>query len=289
MYKISFLFSVVFALIVGCSNIEVFSDAQETDPIRTSQLDTFSLFNYAMFANDSLFISNNVIGGRDLKSNGVLIVDEYYYNCIGNAFASTKILVSSSSYLTGNASSPEVDYLPGHITGSVNLISIPVSPFPEIDTMSFYNVASANSQVFPGGYTLNIPSNGTYTIPGGVMYVQGNVNISTPNRGNRGSTLIGCIVASGNVNIGVGTNSGVLSCTKSSVTNVILLSINGNIANNTLASATYNGLIYANNGSYTHSNQGTINLIGLLVVNGKIKINYTTYKLTYQKMLPKIN
>jgi hypothetical protein len=285
MYKISLIFFVVVAFLVGCNNVGMSSSSHELTVVRSSQLDTFSLFNYVMCSSDTLNLKSKVNGGYSSIMSNKLLSFESSVTC--NAFSSEKIFLSGSSYLTGNATAPIVDYTSGHISGTVTIANVDLVQFPEIDTLSFYNVALANSQVYASGYVLTVP-NSTFIIPGGVMYVQGDVNISI-NRTNRYSKIVGCIVASGNINYGIlPTSCGMISHEKSSVTDVILMSINGNIVSK-CNPETFNGLIYVNNGNYTKTNQSTTTLTGQILVNGKVNSSYVTYKLTYQKMLPKIN
>jgi hypothetical protein len=270
--------------VFGCINVyepESFVDNKLT------QLDTFSLFNYAICSNDSLLLKSKISGGYDIKSNNHLIIDSRV-NCVCNAFSTIKIFVGSTSYLLGNATAPTIQYIQGHIIGTITHADVPLVIFPTIDTLSFYNVALFNNQIYPSGYIFDVP-NSVYTIPGGIMYITGDITVNI-NRTYTNSQIIGCIVASGNINIGV-TPYGIgrLSCSKTSVTDVILMSINGSITWKSIGTDTHNGLIYVCNGDYIRNTQNTTYLTGQILVNGKFKSAYTDYRLTYQKMYPVIN
>jgi len=128
-------------------------------------------FMRGIFANGDLighgngYVDNGTHSNQDSDFHGNIEVR-------GDASSSGTTALQGAARVTGTASSgaPRID-------------------FPELDFDHYYNIALANGQVYVGNRVLS----GTYSPPGGVMWIIGNVDT-------KGTTTInGAVFATGNI------------------------------------------------------------------------------------------
>jgi hypothetical protein len=70
--------------------------------------------------------------------------------------------------------------------------------FPELDIEKYTDIAVANGEVYTPAKDQAYRLSGTYTPAGGVMWIQGSVSI------NQETTVNGCLIAEGDINITAG-------------------------------------------------------------------------------------
>jgi cytoskeletal protein CcmA (bactofilin family) len=149
----------------GTRNFEIESTGTVGSMIRTIRVygsypsDSLSAFNKAFFTNADLKLTgggavNKNVDGGDTHSNQD--TDLSGHVTLTGAATST-----GSMTVSGSASAAD------GVTGGVDPID-----FPELDFDYYYNIARANGQVYNG----NLKLSGTYTPPGGVMWVNGDVS-----------------------------------------------------------------------------------------------------------------
>ncbi|MCF7855214.1 MAG: hypothetical protein K9N51_10495 [Candidatus Pacebacteria bacterium] len=140
--------------------------------------------------------------------------------------------------------------------------------FPPLDFDYYYEIAKANNQVYTGDMVLK----GTYNPPGGVMWVDGNVDT-------QGTTTInGAIFATGNIE-----DHGKTTLIKHSDFPA-LASENGFISFH--GKSTFEGLIYTKTGNvYLHGNTG---ITGAIIAWGDVDSQGNWGQLDYQLQNPKL-
>jgi len=195
-------------------------------------------------------------------------------NIRGNASAnlgiqsSTEIAIGNNITIDGDVTAPVLDYRPSKvtITGTASEQSVPLVDIPDIDLTPYYNWANDHGEVHNGFYR----SGGTYNANGGVIWVNGNVQISS-------STVInGSIVATGNIQI---TGSADVNASEYGFA---LASRDGDIKYT--SSGVTKGLIYAKMGDYEQTANGRIE--GQLIVKGSVKKGGNSDVLVFTKTVP---
>ncbi len=181
--------------------------------------------------------------------------------------SSVEIDISNNNTINGDVTAPVLDYTAGKvtITGDENTEAVPMVSIPKIDLTPFWSWATANGEVYDG---LNL-SGGTYTPVGGVMWVNGDVQISS-------DTIInGSIIATGDINFGgqaslVAPDNGFAMATR-----------DGDIKFTTSGDVT--GLVYAKNGDYEQNANGS--LTGQVIVGGDIDKAGNSDVVVYEKTI----
>jgi len=165
-------------------------------------------------------------------------------------FSSSTLLKAGNIDVDGSATAPSLD-LHNHATfdDGAHEEAVPVVDIPNIDLTPWYNEASANDEVKEGDWS----TSSDYTPDGGILWVNGNVTISSH------ATINGQIIATGNITV-----SGHVKVNAAG--DFAMVSRDGNI-NNT-SSGTIKGLIYAKTGNYSQTANG--NHEGQLIVKGSI-------------------
>ena len=234
--------------------------SQPTDPA----------FNYAIVTGKDITWSGSGscnASGISTQANGQFVMSGSNM-FTANVFSCVKISMSGSSTISGDAMAPSIILTgSGKITGAKTIGSVPQVAIPDIDLTPYYNWALSKGKVVNGN--LNLSSSRDTIIPGGVLWVNGNINIS-------GSmSVTGCIIATGNVTI---SGSGTLNRADKMP---VIISTNGSV---TLSgSGTITGLIFAQTGDIVKNGSG--DLVGMLICKGNLT-KTGSWSFTYQKYLP---
>ncbi len=179
----------------------------------------------------------------------------------------TTISIGNNKTIQGDVTTPDPDWNPNKvtITGAATKQSVPPVEVPDIDLTPYFNWAQQHGEVHNGFSTSS-----SYTPAGGVLWVNGDVTISSH------AVINGSIIATGNITI-----NGAVDI-NSTTTTFAVASRNGNIKNT--SSGTLTGLVYAKTGDYSQTANGT--LIGQLIVNGTIKKGGNSDIVIYKRSVP---
>lgn len=229
-------------------------------------------FDYAMICGGTLDFSG--CGSISSTNGQVLMHSNNDMNIKGDAQtdisieSSTKIKISNNVTIDGDVAAPDLDYNPSKvtITGTAAVHSVPMVPIPDIDLTPYYNHASDNGEVH-NGFSL---SGGTYTPNGGILWVNGNVWISSS------AVINGTIIATGDINFGGQASLAASDC------GFALVSRDGDVKNT--STGTVEGLIYVKTGDYEHTANG--NVEGQIIVNGDIKKAGNSDVLVFDQTIP---
>jgi cytoskeletal protein CcmA (bactofilin family) len=185
----------------------------------------------------------------------------------GNISSTVKIWLTGSSHITGNAAAPVFDTSGSCITGSKTTGSVAAVAIPNIDLTPYYNAALASGQVYNGNQHF---SSGNVAPSGGIMWVNGNLRISSSGQ------MIGCFIATGNIDI---TGSG----DQIKVANYpAFVSRDGDV--DLAGSGQTHGLIYVRIGDFDTSGSG--NHIGSIIVGGTYDASGSGDFMTYENSTP---
>lgn len=211
--------------------------------------------------------------GSITGSNGVAqLHSNSAINIKGSADAnldiSSSVKISTGNVtVDGSLTAPKVDpHKKAVITDGYTEASVPPVEIPDIDLTPYFNWAKKHGQLYATGDTL--PSDPS----GGVIWVNGDVHLSSK------ATINGSIIATGNIHISGGKDVDISSTT----TAIALASRDGDITITT--SGTLKGLVYAKTGNYSQTANGT--LIGQLIVNGTIKKGGNSDIIIYSRSVP---
>ncbi|NQT93989.1 MAG: hypothetical protein HQ559_14605 [Lentisphaerae bacterium] len=229
-------------------------------------------FEYAMICGGTLTFRgcgnlSSTNGAVRLHANGLMDVR-------GNAStdvsieSSTKIKIGNNKTIDGDVTAPDLQYNPGKvtITGTASEEPVPLVPIPDIDLTPYYNWANDHGEVH-NGFSF---SGASYTPNGGILWVNGDVHISSH------AVINGSIIATGDVNI-----SGAADVNPS-ISAFGLVSRDGDIQNT--SSGTIEGLIYTKTGDYSHTANGMVN--GQIIIKGNIDKAGTSDALVYSSVVP---
>ena len=111
----------------------------------------------------------------------------------GNISSSTRIWLTGSTKITGDAAAPVLTYSGGAISGTKTVGPVAAVSLPPIDLTPYYNHALANGQVYNGNQ--HFTGSSDLTPVGGIMWVNGNFKWSGSGR------LVGCFIATGSIDI----------------------------------------------------------------------------------------
>ncbi|MEI6218347.1 MAG: hypothetical protein WCP86_05570 [bacterium] len=185
----------------------------------------------------------------------------------GDISSSVKIWLTGSSHITGDAAAPLFDTSGSCITGSKTTGSVAAVAIPNIDLTPYYNAALASGQVYNGNQHF---SSGNVAPSGGIMWVNGNLKISSSGQ------MIGCFIATGNVDI---TGSG----DQIKVANYpAFVSRDGDV--DLAGSGQTHGLIYVKTGNFDTSGSG--NHTGSIIVGGTFDASGSGDFMTYENSTP---
>jgi cytoskeletal protein CcmA (bactofilin family) len=222
-------------------------------------------FNYAVLSGGTFnFGGSGLVSGLKMHSNSAIDIR-------GNT--STDLDITSSTEIStgnvtvdGSVTAPTVDlHNKATITDGATEAAVPPVTIPDIDLTPYLSWAEKNGEVHNGFSTSS-----SYTPVGGVLWVNGDVQISSH------AVINGSIIATGNIYI-----SGSVDINPTTTT-FAMASRDGDITNT--SSGTLNGLIYAKSGDYSQTANGT--LIGQLIVNGTIKKGGNSDIINYVRSVP---
>ena len=181
--------------------------------------------------------------------------------------SSVLILIGNNHVLGGDVTAPELDYNPDKVTiaGDATEEPVPLVTIPDIDLTPYYNWALAHGEVKNGWTTTD-----SYTPNGGIVWVNGNVQVSSY------AVINGTIIATGDIHI-----SGTADVTAGDEA-FSLVSRDGSIQNT--SSGTLEGLIYVKTGNYDQTANGT--MIGQLIVGGDIKKGGNSDIIVFKRIVP---
>ena len=210
----------------------------------------------------SVVASANIFCNGSFNMNGSSTINADVYACGG-------LSKSGSCDINGNVWASSVSQSgSGSVSGTVTIGPVAPIAIPDIDPTPYYNHAVSNGQVFSSSQ--HISGSSDYTVPGGIMWVNGSFKRS--GSGN----FIGCVIATGNINCsGSGDYIKVNEYP-------IAFSVNGNI--DFSGSGTVNGLLYSRNGNFEKTGSG--NVVGSIICKGNVRKSGSWNFLTFQRSAP---
>lgn len=202
-------------------------------------------------------------GNSDLQtSNGFLHCNGTYsangINTVrGNVESCLGILLKGGANITGTGEAPVIS---GGAVGDPVVGPVPLVAVPNIDLTPYYNAALASNQVYTGTKTIS----GNITPPGGIMWVNGSLNIGV-------GTFTGCFIATGAITMQTTGND---TITLNKVNQYpVLASRDGSITVKQAKMLTFNGLIYAKTGSFDKQGNGDVSAMGAIIAAGNVTKN----------------
>lgn len=197
-----------------------------------------------------------------------------YLNVRGDAEAdiglesSHKIRIGNNLTVDGDVTAPILKYTPSKVTltGTASTEPVPLVTVPDIDLTPYYNWAKEHGEV-KNGFKLD---SGTYTPNGGILWVNGVVEISSH------AVVNGSVIATGDMYITGAANVTSTTC------EFAIASRDGDIRNR--SSGLIRGLIYTKTGNYEHTANGTTE--GQIIISGDIKKTGCSDVLVYDRSMP---
>lgn len=242
----------------GRSTARVTVDLINLEKTRVNWLPDDRLGNMSVFTNYSILAGGAIgwAGGGEMRGGKPVHANNLLEMTGGGELRGTGLVVRSSQQISmkgsakilGKTEAPSYSGKTGNITGPRVTGPVPIVTVPQIDLTPFYEWALVNGQVRSGSILVNSDT----TIPGGVLWVNGNVRISN-------GSINGCIVATGDIEIST-------SRTMQSPNGYpLLISRDGNIK--ITSTPTMTGLVYARGGNVDWQGGGV--LYGAIVLAGR--------------------
>lgn len=172
----------------------------------------------------------------------------------------------NSGFVDGDADAPSIDDKHDKIWGDKTEHAVETVEIPSLDLTSYYNHALSHGQVFNG----NIGLSGSYTVPGGIMWVNGNLTLSGS------GTHTGCFIATGNIKASGGSSQVKVASYPG------LVSRDGDIK--ITGGGDYEGLVYARIGDIEFAGGGS--LAGSIVCGGNFKKSGSSTVFNYVDSTP---
>lgn len=184
-----------------------------------------------------------------------------------NISSSLKITLNGKSgEIDGDATAPTVAGKTSKVTGTVTESAVSTVEIPEIDLLPYYNEALANGQVYEGSQTLS----SSFSPPGGIMWVNGDLHISGPH------DVVGCFIATGDIHCsGSGGQAKVDGYPG-------FVSRDGDIKFS--GSGDYNGLVYTRIGDVQITGSGSVS--GSIICGGDFKKAGCSTIINYIESIP---
>jgi len=207
-------------------------------------------FNYAVLSGGTFnFRGAGTVTGSKMHSNSAIDVSG---SAGSNLDISSSVEISIGNVtIDGSLTAPVVDsHKNSNIIGGTSEQPVPPVKIPDIDLTPYLAWAQQNGEVH-NGFTIS----SSYTPVGGVLWVNGDVTISSH------AVINGSIIATGSIHV-----SGAVEINPTT-TVFAMASRDGDITNT--SSGRLNGLIYAKTGNYSQTANGE--LYGQLIINGTIK------------------
>jgi hypothetical protein len=232
---------------------------------------TDDAYNYGLVAGG--FIDWTGSGSCNTGSARLHCNNEFRMSGSSNFFcqilsSSVRIKMNGSGDINGSIKSPQLSKSgSGKITGATSLVAVPNVAIPVIDLTPYYDHALKNGQVFLGK-TIN--GSASVTVPGGVMWVNGDFKYSGS------GDVYGTIIATGSVEI---SGSGMFTAAS---TYPAIVARDGNIKMS--GSGKITGLIYARIGGVDKSGSGDVT--GSIICGGDLDKSGSWNTLTYKYSAP---
>jgi len=226
-------------------------------------------FNFAILSGATFGFKGS---GSVLGSPGIKVHSNNQININGNA--QTYVDISSSTGIrvgnnTINGSITATSVKTHHhatITGGTTETTVPPVEIPDIDLTPYYTWASQHGEVYVGDFSTAVD----YTPNGGILYVIGDVEVSSH------AVFNGSIIATGNITI---TGQADIRPT----TDVIAMATeHGNLENT--STGTMEGLIYSKTGNYKQTANGTLE--GQIIVGGEVAKGGESDIIIFKKSIP---
>ncbi len=190
-----------------------------------------------------------------------------------NGAAKTEVSVSSSVEISvgnktvkGTITAPSLDlHKKATITGGSTVATVPPVSIPDIDFTPYYNWAKDHGEVHHG-----FSSSSSYTPSGGILYVIGDVSISS------WAVINGSIIATGSIKV-----SGHVQI-KPTIDAIAMATGSGDIDNT--SSSRITGLVYTKTGNYKQTANGE--LYGQLIVGGEVQKGGNSDIVLFQESIP---
>lgn len=213
---------------------------------------TMEGFNYAILSGGQFDFkgSGYVAGSQKMHSNSAIVI---------NGSAQTEINVTSTASIKvgkntieGSIEAPALTIHPkADITGGSTTATVPPVVIPDIDLTPYFNWAKDHGEVYVGDFS----TSSSYSPNGGIMYVIGDVEISSH------AVISGSIIATGDIHI-----TGAAEIIPN--TSVFAMATeSGDLANT--SSGTIEGLVYSKKGNYKQTANGILK--GQIIVGGEVQ------------------
>lgn len=195
----------------------------------------------------------------------------------GNISSSVKIWLTGSTMITGNAAAPAFDGTAldaGVITGTKTVGAVPIVTIPDFDATAFRTAAiAAGAGAYYSGDAKFSAGYGDIVPPGGILFAEGDIDISTSSR------MIGCFIANGAISI---TGSG----DQIQVGNYpAFVALTGK--NDQAGSGKTHGLIYAGKaGTLSFNRSGSGDVTGTIISKGNFDASGSWSALVYENSTP---
>ncbi|MBN1558324.1 MAG: hypothetical protein JW951_09285 [Lentisphaerae bacterium] len=227
-------------------------------------------FQYAIVSGDDMTFTGTSpinVGGGAVHAGGNFKMTGSC-SLIGNLESCVEIWTTGTTVLDGDTWAP--DYKgksPGNVSGTAHTSAVDPVSIPEIDLTPYYNWALAHGEVYNGNQHF---SSGDVSPNGGVMWVNGNLKISTS------GTMTGCFIATGDIKVSGSGDQVKVNDFPAFVSRDGDIDISG--------SGDYHGLIYAKTGDFDKSGSGEV--IGSIVCAGEFDKSGSWSLMTYEDSTP---
>jgi hypothetical protein len=239
------------ATAISIVSVQNLIDNAPPDPVLDAEA-----FNYAILCGGVFDFSGcgtiSSPGGRALfHANGTMFL-RGNVNALIDLSSSTSISINNNVTAGGDVTAPVLTYKTNKVNIGGTATKKAVSPvdIPDIDLTAYYNWALDHGEVH-NGFTTTTDINPN----GGILWVEGDVHISSH------AVVNGSIIATGNINMSGQVDVNPTTCAFG------LVSRDGDIQ--VTSSGRINGLVYAKTGGLQHTANGEI--VGQIIVNGDIK------------------
>jgi hypothetical protein len=231
-------------------------------------------FAYTIVSGDDMTFTGSGpinVGGGTVQANGAFKMTGSC-SLLGDLKSCVQIWSTGTTILDGDTWAPmykgKSAGSPDNITGTKTTQAVAPVTIPDIDLTPYYNWAVAHGQVYNGNQ--HFSGSGNLVPNGGVMWVNGNLKISTS------GTMTGCFIATGDIQI---TGSG----DQIKVGNLpAVISRDGDI--DISGSGRFHGLLYAKTGGFDKSGSGDV--VGSIVCAGEFDKSGSWAVMTYEDSTP---
>lgn len=214
-------------------------------------------FEYAILCGGSFDFSGcgtilSPSGNAKFHANGTMFL-RGNTDALINLSSSSSIQINNNVTIGGDVTAPDFGRTKWNkvsVGGTKTQTAVPTVAIPDIDLTPYYNWALDHGEVH-NGFTTTTDINPN----GGILWVEGDVHISSH------AVVNGSIIATGSINMSGQVDVNPTTCEFG------LVSRDGDIQ--VTSGGTIKGLVYAKNGGLQHTANGEI--VGQIIVNGDIK------------------